>query len=132
MADFAKLAATAQRLIEKNGRTVSFFKRSTTPASSGQPWRGTAALDATADPVDARACFVPPSGSGFGRTRVVDGELAEAFEQIALVAASSFPADVDPERLSSILDGKRSWRIDNVDKLQPADVPLVYVFGLTS
>lgn len=132
MADFAKLAATALRLIEKNGRTVSFFKRSTTPANALQPWRGTAALDATADPVDVVACVVPASGSGFGRRRVVDGELAEAFEQVALVAASSFPAGVEVERLSTVLDGKRSWKVENVEKLQPADVPLVYVFGLTS
>lgn len=132
MADFVKLAATAKRLIEKNGRVVSLFKRSTTPANASQPWRGATALDASGNPLNVIACVVPAAGSGFGRRRVVDGELAEAFEQVALVAASSLPADTELERFSTVVDGKRTWKIDAVDKLQPADVPLVYVLGLTS
>jgi len=132
VADFVKLAATAKRLIEKNGRTVSLYKRSTTPANTLQPWRGTTALDATGDPLDVIACVVPAAGSGFGRRRIVDGELAEAFEQVALVAASSVPDGADLERFSTMVDGKRAWKIDAVDKLQPADVPLVFVLGLTS
>ena len=132
MADFVKLAATAKRLVEKNGRTLSLYKRSVTPANSSQPWRGTGVADTTGDPLDVIGCVVPASGSGFGRRRVVDGELAEAFEQVALVAASSVPVGIDLERFSTIVDGKRAWKIDNVEKLQPADVPLVFVLGLTS
>jgi hypothetical protein len=132
VADFVKLAATAKRLIEKNGRTLSLYKRSTTPANALQPWRGTAAADADGDPLDLIVCVVPASGSGFGRERVVDGELAEAFSEVGLIAASSVPAGVDLERFSSLVDGKRAWKINKVGKLQPADVPLVFVLELSS
>ena len=40
MADFVKLAATAQRLVEANGRAVDLFRVNRTPDDPARPWRG--------------------------------------------------------------------------------------------
>lgn len=127
MADFAKLAATAKRLIEKNGRPIDLYRRSTTPADPLKPWRGTE-LTATGGALQGvRAAVVPAAGSGFGRTRTNDTTRDSARDQVALIAASSIPAGVDLEVFTEIVDGGRSWRIGEVWKLQPADIPLVFV-----
>lgn len=40
MANYAKLAATAQRLIEKNGRAVTLSRRGEIVSDNNKPWRG--------------------------------------------------------------------------------------------
>lgn len=132
MADFVRLAVTAKRLIEKNGRTLVFYKRERTAANPAQPWRGASAATTDGSGVGILGCVVPASGSGFGRQRSVDGTSADTFEQVALIAANSVPAGADLESFSSIVDGKRAWKIDGIEKLQPADVPLVFVVRLST
>lgn len=40
MANYVRLAATAKRLIEKNGQNLTFTKNSEIPADPTKPWRG--------------------------------------------------------------------------------------------
>lgn len=133
MADFVRLAVTAKRLIEKNGRTLLFYKRERTAANPAQPWRGATAATPDGSGVSILGCVVPASGSGFGRQRSVDGTSADTFEQVALIAANSVPAGADLESFSSVVDtDSRAWKIDGVEKMQPADVPLVFVVRLST
>lgn len=132
MVDFARLAQTAQRLIEANGRSVMLRKRDRTPADPAEPWRGP---DTTPTPPDgdvqtAIVAFVPPSGTGFGRNRIIDGTLADSFDQIGLLAADSVPG-IDIEDFSTVEDGTKAWKIENVKTLRPADQTIIYALSLT-
>jgi hypothetical protein len=62
MADYVRLAATAKRLVESNGRPVSFVRLQDAPADPDKPWRG--AADPRTPPaatVAGAAVAVPPS-----------------------------------------------------------------------
>lgn len=129
MVNATRLAATAKRLIEANGRSVTIYKRARTAADTNKPWRGPA--DTPADTETVIAAFVPPGGSGFGRSVIVDGSLAQAFDMVALVAATSLTSGVVLEEYSSIVDADGSvWSIANVERLAPGSTAFVYVLRL--
>ena len=124
MANFVKLAATAKRLIDANGRAISIVKLTLTPSDSDKPWRG---------PVDARspaaltvtglAAFVPLGGNDLG----LDFQDAAPESRVCL-----FPASDDGgnalEDFDEIIDGTERYAIDRVQVLQPAATRLLYAF----
>ena len=139
MVDYEKLSATALKLIEKNGRTVTLVKLSETPANASEPWKGPAAAAAVSvgEPgalgsgkvgLEVIACFVTFS----------DNELAELFglvnearrgQKSAFVAGAA----VTPEDLrdfDQMVDGSDVWKIEAVDTLRPGDVPLLHYLVL--
>lgn len=132
MPDIVKLAATAERLIEANGRTVVFIKTNRTAANGSAPWRGPsfAAPPATnlgGDEVEAIAVFVPASGGGFGRKSTDRPAPRERdAEQIALVASNSLGAGVDLADFQFLRDGSDLWNIDSVDELVPGSTSVVW------
>ena len=149
MADFVKAAATAKRLIEANGRSVTFFKLNRTAADPTKPWRGptldadpTSALEGSK--VTAKAAFVPASGSGFGRDARdrttaaqrqeggAGGTLVRDIKQIALVAASSMPSGTDLELFDAMRDGDRVWKIQFANILAPATTDIIWEVGVGS
>lgn len=135
MVDYARLAATAKRLIEANGRSITLLRANSTPTDASKPWRGAAASAATAlggASITAIGVFVSPSGSQLGRTRREDGTLSVVFEQVCLVAAASLPAGTDLEEFTRVTDGGRVWRIEVVEPLNPGSTALVYSLGLVS
>lgn len=133
MVDFTKAAATAQRLVEANGRSVSFLKDNRDPDNAAEPWRGTSTAPAGGQGGDTQTgigCFVPASGSGLGRlVQDTTGQLVTAFEQVCLVAADSLPG-IDLEGFDRVLDGAVSWKIKARGQLKPATTPVLWVLGL--
>ena len=133
MADFVKLAATAKRLVEKNGREVQLVKRNRTSSDPAQPWRGNdGALSVAqgAASLTAIGCFVPASGSGLGRlVQDVTGRLVTAFEQVGLIASDSV-ADADLSGFDYVVDGAVQWKIEARGELRPANKSLLWVMGL--
>lgn len=131
MVDFVKVAATAKRLVEANGRSVTLYKDSRTPADSAKPWRGPD--DSSTEESDTViAAFVPPRGtflSGFFRDN--DSNLVRDLNQIALVAASS-ASGKDLTKYDSLLDGDRTWKIRLVERLRPGGTDILWVLGLRS
>lgn len=126
MADYVKLAATATRLIKANGRLITLQKLSATPADATKPWNGPAAPTVAVQVTNVGAVFVPPGGSGLGRS-VVDDELIKRCDQIALVA----PVEEGLETMSRILDTDgQTWKIEWVQVLKPAAKTLLYVIGV--
>jgi hypothetical protein len=139
MVDYVKLAATALKLIEKNGRAVTLVKLSEVPANASEPWKGPAsasvsvgepgALGAGKVGIEVIACFVSFS----------DTDLAELFgpangvrrgQKTVFVAGDS----VAPEELRSfdrLIDGADVWSIESVDTLRPGDVSLLHYLVLT-
>lgn len=121
--DYVKLAGTAQRLIDKTGRLVQVQRLDKTPADGDKPWKG-AGTPTVAQEKELKATFVPASG-GLGRD-LVDEELLKRVEQVALVA----PTDVNLEDFNLFVDGGSKWRVEWVQVLKPADLVLLYIFGV--
>lgn len=133
MVNFTNAAATAKRLVEANGRSVSLVKHNRTPDSSSAPWRGSATTPASGtggDPgTSVLACFVSDAG-GLGReVRDLDGQLVTEFDQTCLVAATSAPG-IDLEAYDRVLDGGVSWKIVGRAQLKPASTSVLWVLAL--
>ena len=139
MADFARAAATAKRLIEANGRAVTLFKVNRTPDDPAKPWRGTSSAPATIDGgleiASVKVAFVPASGSGFGKTLADRAESLDVqFQQVGLLATDSLPSGVtfaDVEAADSLRDGADVWKITVREHLRPASQSILFLLGLS-
>lgn len=139
MVDFVKLASTAQRLVEANGRDAVLFKKDRTPANAAEPWRGPdlTAPDPAAGIGPVKVAFVPASGSGFGKL-LFDSEetLRVKIDEVGLLAVKSVtdltPAATaeDVEQSDTLRDGTHVYKIVSVGHLKPADISLLFVLGL--
>ncbi len=119
--DYAKLALTAQRLIEGNGRSVTFIKVSETPIDPNEPWRGNTSAETTAV---ANAVL-----SSYDKEDI-DGDLIRAGDQRAVVAELSVPGQ-DIEDFELLRDDEnQEWKIINVTKVRPGPTTLVFVAQL--
>lgn len=135
MANFLKSAATAKRLIEKNGRLVQLLKANTAPDNPAEPWLGNSNAPSTGeggDSRDVKVAFVPPSGSGLGRSVVqaLSGN-GKRLDEIGLIASASLPAGVNLEGFDRVRDGSDIWQIVGMHHLKPADVSILFAIGLT-
>ena len=125
MADFVKLAVTAKRLINANGRTVTLNQLGNTPADSAKPWRGVSTP--VRNSVTGKACFVSRSDLGYVVSNV---DNLKRSEKVALFAAND-DEDKTLEEFDEILDGSVTWRIDRTEVLNPADTRLMYMFEVS-
>ncbi len=133
MVDFNKSRATAKRLIEANGRSITLISDPTAPASASEPERGpdfsTGSTEAT-----VIGAFVPAAGSGFGKDvmRVPGAESLHEFEEFILVAATSLEAvtSVDINNFDRVRDGSTMWTLGMVETLRPADDEIIYQLGI--
>lgn len=117
MVNYASLAATAQRLIEANGRDVTLVKLSEVPADAAKPWRGT--TDAPTE-VTAKAVM-----RGYTKEEV-DGDLIRRGDQEAIIAELSVPGQEIEEFELLRDDEDQEWRIMNVEKVRPGPLTLVF------
>ena len=121
MVDYAALALTAERLIEDNGRDVTFVKVSETPIDANEPWRGNTSAETT---VVAKAVL-----SDYAKEDI-DGDLIRTGDQRAVVAELSVTGN-DLEEFEIMRDDEnQEWRIINVDKVRPGPTTLVFVAQL--
>ncbi len=130
MVDYTKLAATAKRLIEANGRTVTLYDASSTDADGAKPW--SAPVPSSPDDTDSViACFVPVGGAGLGyMLRDAATQLNQVINQECLIATTSLNVD-DLRGADSISDGSRAWKIVTRQELAPGGTSLLWVFGLS-
>lgn len=128
MVNYERLAATAQRLIEANGRTVTLFKKDRAPANPSQPWRGPGEEpEGTLSPV---AAIVPVRGTGLGKmTKDEKGGLSRNADMVALIASSSV-AGVDLAEYDSLLDREQLFKIVEREELNPGSTSLIFSLGL--
>lgn len=125
-----KLAATALKLIAKNGRTVTVRLFDETQSDPSQPWLG------AADPrgagmvtVDVSAVFVDPvSGSKMG-IQITNPEILKRTNQIALIGHPE--TDENLEDYNEILDADgKTYGILETQKLQPGETVMLYIMML--
>lgn len=126
-ANTSRQIALAQRLIQKNGRTVALQLLSSTAADATKPWKG-AATPTVAQTQSASAVFLPASGSMDLGSLGIDKELLKRVEQVAMVAG--LPG-TDLASFTTVLDGSSRFKIDWVRTLKPSDDTVLYVFGVT-
>jgi hypothetical protein len=120
--DFTKSAATAKRLIDANGRTVTVAKRGNNPQDSDKPWRGQADYDIAT--VSGKAVFVNSSDLGYS---VLDEDNVKRSVKVALFAASNDGGE-ELETFDEIRDGNVKWQITKAELLAPADTRVLYAF----
>ena len=128
MVDYVRLAATAKRLIDKNGREISFVKLNETPIDPNRPWKGTMSGDTL---LTLRGVFVPPNTvRQFGLTALGEGtefkDLITFSEQIIITAQG----EVDLREYTSVEDRDERWGIVGLQVLRAADVTLLAFVGV--
>lgn len=124
--DYAKAVALANRLINKNGRSVDVQRLSATASDPARPWKG-AGTPTVAQTVTAKAVFLPVSSLKELGMTAVDDELLKRTHQVALLAGNS----VDLNAFNAFIDGVSRWRIEWVVTLKPAGIILLYAFGVS-
>jgi len=122
LADFVKLAATAKRLVDKNGRTATLIKQGNTPTDPTKPWRGLSTTPVAS--VTGKVCFVSPSDLGLVQENL---DNVKRTEKVALFAANNDQGKL-LEGFDLIRDGATDWKILRSELLQPATKKLLYMF----
>lgn len=123
MANFDKLALTAQRLIAANGRSVTIVKYGKASNDQDKAWRGQNEYHEAEVP--GTAAFVPKTQLVTTSAENVDGVVRES--EYALFAAED-DGGHDLRQFNVIEDGGEVWRIVHVELLQPADKKILYMF----
>ena len=122
MADFVRMAAVAQRLIQANGRTVTIIRHGKNPQDTDQPWRGSSEYPVAT--VTGIAAFVAASDLGY---KVRDAENVKRADKVALFAAAD-DGGQPLEDFDVIQDGDAVWHIVRCEVLQPGSTRLLYMF----
>lgn len=127
MVNYVRIAATAKRLIEANGRTVTLIRKVRTPQDANMPWRGPNPNPGTPDPniVGSVKAVVYPV-----KEEEIDGFLIKAGMSKATVAHDSLDTPQDLSDIDAIVDGGQTFRVVKAAVVGPGDTPIVYDFFL--
>lgn len=128
MPDYTRLAATAQRLIQKNGRSIVFVKLDEASADPTQPWNGPDTSETT---LALNGVFVPPNTvRQFGISALGEGtefrDLVTFSEQIIITAQG----DNDLREYTKVIDRDDRWGIIGLQVLRPGDINLLAFVGV--
>ena len=129
MVDYVKLATTAKRLVEKNGRSVVLTGLEGSSVDTDKPWLGP--MDAVGVPLPISGVFVPPNTiRQFGLTALGHGteyiDLVDFSEQIMI----TFPGETDLRQYRTLVDNSQDWRIIGIQSLKPGDITLLAFIGV--
>lgn len=128
MVDYTRLAATAQRLITSNGRSISFVKLDEVSADPNKPWNGPGVADTV---LPLSGVFVPPNTvRQFGLSSLGEGtefkDLITYSEQVIIVAQG----DNDLRGYTKVVDRSVNWGIIGLQVLRPGDTSLIAFVGV--
>lgn len=127
MADYSSAIATARRLIQAKGRTVTLQRLEDAPADPAKPWRGPASATPPEATLALSVVQVQPSGANTLGLTIKDEELLRRLSAILIAE----PAAEDVETYHRVVEADGShWRIAFVEKLQPADDAVLYFIGV--
>ena len=124
--DYSGLLASAQALIQKFGRSITFLKLDSDPANMDKPWLGaTAPRSAPAGSATLYGVNVPVSSlADLGGLSKTDDLLREC--ELAFVVE----AQGDDLSLFHILqDGSSDYKIKVVRTLAPGDTTMLFAIG---
>lgn len=122
MVDYVNLAATAERLIEANGHSVTVTQQGQTPTDPTKPWRGQSTP--ARDSVAGIAVVVDPATMGY---EVRNEDNVKRADEIVLFAANNDDGK-SLENFDTITDGSVVWKILRTQVLKPGATRLLYIF----
>lgn len=133
MANYVKLLAVANKLINKNGRNIILQHEERDPKDPSKPWRGPLLEKDGGTPVKfpVKGVFVPPNTvREFGITSLGEGTLMEDMiavsQQIVIIAGT----ETDLRQFDTIKDRSESWGIKGLQVLRPGDITLLAFIGV--
>lgn len=121
MVDYVKSAATAKRLIEKNGRSVVLVRKSQTPADAAKPWRGPTSPGNTTVGTVKAAIFPIDEKDEIGG-------LIRRGDETAWIAHDSLATPEDLEDIDALVDGGVTYKVIKACPIGPGDVRIAYQF----
>jgi hypothetical protein len=128
MVDYVKLASMAKRLIDADGRSVTFTGNSGTPTVASKPW---GAQTAAGEPLVTFAVFVPPSSiQQFGLAALGQGTQFEELVTFSDFVGIFFPGTTDIRQFSHVVDDTETFGITGLQILKPGDVQLLGFVGM--
>lgn len=120
MAKYPSLRATAQRLIQKNGRDITYRQKGATLTDPAKPWEGTTAASNKDSTV--KASFVSIT------EQEIRGQLVKTGDKRVLIAADDLPCVTPPSSADTILDRGIAWNIVSVEAIDPSEAAVLYDF----
>lgn len=124
--DYNRALALANRLIEKNGTLVKLQRLSAAPADSTKPWKG-AGVPTVEKTTTAKAVFLPVYGKTNLGLDFIDDELLKRCKEVALIAGQA----QDLTTYNQFFQGAVTFPVQWVQVLKPADIALLYAFGVS-
>lgn len=126
--DTAALIVIAQRLINENGRSVTFIQFDSTPGDVTKPWNGPTDPRATPDSTAAfDAVFVSPGAASSLGLSAETTDLIQRSDQIMIVSAG---AAIDLRIYEEVDDDSQRWKITGVETLKPGASTLLSFVGV--
>ena len=127
--DYAKLAATADKLIAANGKQVTFKQQSQTPADGSKPWRGAGA--------NVESLTIPAFAVVLPNDELDDKEAMRRGDATAYIAASTFGSGdpftaADLVAIDTMVDNEGyTWRVHGVEIINPGAIRVLYTAALS-
>lgn len=123
MARYDSAIATAKRLIQKDGQTVTWSKSALTPIDPDQPWLGDTSVVTNYTPF---VCFVPASGGFYTLIQYLKGTEVPKTGTYGLMAPQAFM----PEITDLVMRNNSPLKIATIDTLQPNEQVVLHILGL--
>lgn len=127
MPNYARLQATATRLINQSGRTVTFVQIQAYTTDANKPWRGDA-VDRVTPTVTLSKVVTqvePNTNVYLGETIKVE-DLLKNYDKVLLADG----VDILDGYHEVIDDDGSRYRIEYIYKLRPGSVTLLHIFGV--
>ena len=126
MADFTKLAATAKRLIDANGRSITLTRQGVTEGDPTKPWRTVSSP--VAEEVTGAGVFVTTEPGKLGAQWFNTDNLKRGDQVVFFAALNDGGKSLEEfDTVTDSLDGT-VWKIINAQLLSPATTKLLYQF----
>ena len=116
MVDYAKTAKNTKKLIDKNGRVVTFLRNSRAAADPSKPWSNTTGAQ---ESFSTKCSFVDYD------SKDIDGNKVKAGDKKLLANAIDNGSN-KYEDFEFVEDGDVTWRIKRVKETRPADIAVLY------
>lgn len=123
--DYAKLAATAKRLVTNAGTSVEFARLNSTPANPSMEWRGATDAETGETTVAGVAVRVEPSSAQRLGLSVEKDGFVKRSQAILIAVPDSDITDFDRATFDGV-----SYNIEGMQVLRPTDTTLLYFVGI--
>lgn len=115
--NYTRLATTAERLIEENGRSVTLLKGGEVVSDPAKPWRDDSTTgDLSLTVIGAIVNYDYDE---------IDGDLIKRGDKRLLIAQNSVSAN-EIETFDRVLDGGVDWKIQDTKVWEPGDTRIFY------